>query len=169
MPYDRNALATMTANDPEEFVNIKQIAERLDIDERSVQRLAERFKVKLKKHGCSRLENGKRKTAYRWAAILECAKIHVGLLEEGKPSRTVKRMNAKRRADETAMKTELFQWIRGDVFPASQGTRYSALWLKEHHPKKYEKAERILKSFGVDFETVLNRRRNGLPVDLPEN
>ena len=166
MPYDHAKLAAMNADDPEEYLTKEQIAKRLGIHSRNVERLVERFQEKLRRNQRPKIENGKRKVSYRWTVILECAKIHTGLLEIETPSKAVKRANAKRRADELAIKEELIQWIQGDAFPGSSDVRNSASWVEKHHPKQYEKWKRILAAFNIDLDNVLQQRRIGLPVSF---
>ena len=86
MPYNRVKLAEMTATN-EEYVDIGEIARRLGVVNRTVERLIERYARRLKK---SRKRQG-RKILYIWADILKCAKIYNRIEREDVPSVAIKR------------------------------------------------------------------------------
>ena len=75
MPFNKLKLATMTA-ESEEYLDIGSIAKRLEVVNRTIERLIEEFAKKLKK---SRRRSG-RKILYLWADILWCAKVHTKII-----------------------------------------------------------------------------------------
>ena len=101
MPYNKTRLAEMTATS-EEYVDIDGIAERLDVVNRTVERLVERYAKKLKK---SRKRHG-RKILYLWSDILKYVKIHTGIEREGIPSVAIKRAYTKQRVKELEAEVE---------------------------------------------------------------
>ena len=101
MPYNKEKLATMTAT-CEEYVDIDEIAERLEVVNRTVERLIERYAKKLMK---SRKRQS-RKILHLWADILKYAKIHTGIDREGIPSVAIKRAYTKQRIKELELENE---------------------------------------------------------------
>ena len=88
MPFDKVRLADMmAAND--EYIDIDEIARRLGVVKRTVERLLEVYARKLKK---SRRRQG-RKFLYHWADILWYAKVHSGVEKENIPAIRNKRQN----------------------------------------------------------------------------
>ena len=98
MPFDKLKLSTMTAS--EEYVSIDEIAIRLGVTERTVERLTERFRKKLK---ASRRKRG-RKIEYRWSDVLRCAKIYTGI--EAVLSGASRTAHAKQRVQELEAEIE---------------------------------------------------------------
>jgi transposase len=101
MPFDKLRIAAMTAED-EEYIDIETIAERFGVTKRTVERLIENFKKKLKK---SRWRRG-RKIAYLWSDVLKCARIHTKIETEGTPSGAIKRAYTKQRIRELEAEVE---------------------------------------------------------------
>ena len=99
MPFDKLKLSAMTVEN-EEFVDKKEIAERLGVTIRTFERLTERFRKKLKN---SRRRCG-RKIVYRWADVLQCVKIHIGI--EKVPTVAVRTACTKQRVQELEMEVE---------------------------------------------------------------
>ena len=95
MPYDKLKLAEMTATN-EEYIDKSEIAERLGVTKRTVERLIEEYARKLRK---SRRRQG-RKMIYLWADILRYAKIHTGIEKENIPSPSIKKAYTKQRIQE---------------------------------------------------------------------
>jgi hypothetical protein len=87
MPYEKVGLATMVATS-DEYVNKEEIAQRLNVHNRTVERLFERYMKKLKK---SRRRRG-RKIEYLWSDVLECAKIHTGIEKDKTPSTSIRKL-----------------------------------------------------------------------------
>ena len=71
MPYNKLSLSEITVEN-EEYLDIDSIAERLEVSNRTIERLIEEFAKKLKK---SRRRRG-RKIVYLWTDVLESAKVH---------------------------------------------------------------------------------------------
>lgn len=71
MPYNKLSLSEITV-ESEEYLDIDSIAERLEVSNRTIERLIEEFAKKLKK---SRRRRG-RKIVYLWTDVLESAKVH---------------------------------------------------------------------------------------------
>ena len=104
MPYNKTKLAEMTATN-EEYIDIDGIAERLDVVNRTVERLIERYAKKLKK---SRKRSG-RKILYLWSEILKYAKIYNKVEKEDIPSVAIKRAYTKQRVQELEAEVERLQ------------------------------------------------------------
>jgi len=101
MPFNKMKLAEMTATS-EEYIDNNEIAERLEVTKRTVERLIEVYAKKLKK---SKQRQG-RKILYRWADILRCAKIHTGIEKENIPSVAIERAYTKQRVMELEAEVE---------------------------------------------------------------
>lgn len=100
MPFDKLKLAAMTVTD-EEHVSIEEIAERLDVHLRTVERLIEKHRKKLK--------NWRRqghKKLYLWSDVLKCAKIHKEIECDDTPSVAVKRAYTRQRIKELEAEVE---------------------------------------------------------------
>ena len=95
MPYDKMKLAEMTATG-EEYIGYDDIAKRLGVVNRTVERLIEVYAKKLKE---SRRWQG-RKILYLWTDILKYAKIHNKIEKEDIPSVAIKRAFTKQRGKE---------------------------------------------------------------------
>jgi len=95
MPYNKVKLAEMTAT-IEEYIDIDEIARRLEVTKRTVERLTERYAKKLKK---SRKRKG-RKIQYLWSDILKYAKVYTGLEKENISAIRNKRQDTKERLKE---------------------------------------------------------------------
>ena len=101
MPYNKLKLAEMTA-ESEEYLDIDSIAERLEVVNRTIERLIEVYAKKLKK---SKRRSG-HKILYQWADILKCAKIHKGIEGEGVPARAIEKAYTKQRVKELEAEIE---------------------------------------------------------------
>jgi uncharacterized protein YceH (UPF0502 family) len=101
MPYNELELSAMTAT-CEEYIDIGDVAMRLHVDKRTAERLIEEYAKKLKK---SRKWQG-RKFLYLWADVLHCAKIHVGIENEGVPSASNTKAYMKQRIEELEAEVE---------------------------------------------------------------
>ena len=101
MPYNKLSLAEMMA-ESEEYLDIGNIAERLGVVNRTIERLIEVFAKKLKK---SRRRQG-HKIVYQWADVLECAKVHMKIESEGTPSAAITRAYTKQRIKELEAEVE---------------------------------------------------------------
>lgn len=114
MPFDRASLAAMVVED-DEYVNKEQIAERLGVTPRTVERLIEANTKTLKKY---RRRKG-RKVIYLWSEVLRCAKIHVGIEKVNGPSLSMKRACTKQRIlelEDEVKRLREFQAIQyGDI------------------------------------------------------
>lgn len=91
MPYNELKLAELTTT-CEEYIDKDEIAKRLGVVKRTVERLIEAYRKKLK-HWRRR---GK-VLEYLWSDILKCAKIHKGIENENVPSVAIKRACMKQR------------------------------------------------------------------------
>jgi transposase-like protein len=100
MPFNKLSLAEMTA-ECEEYVDIGTIAERLGVHNRTVERLIEEFRKKLK-----RWRRRGRTIEYLWADVLECAKVHMKIENDGTPSVAIKRTYTKQRIKELESEVE---------------------------------------------------------------
>ena len=101
MPFNKLKLAEMTA-DSEEYLDIDSIAERLEVVNRTIERLIEVFAKKLKK---SKRRSG-HKILYLWSDILQCAKIHMKIEREGTPSVAITRPYMEQRVKELEAEIE---------------------------------------------------------------
>jgi hypothetical protein len=108
MPYNKLELAAMTATS-DELLDIEGIAKRLEVDNRTVERLIEKYAKKLKK---SRWRRG-RKIMYQWADILRCAKLHTGIEKEDAPSVAIMRAFTKQRVKELEAEVERLNNVNG--------------------------------------------------------
>jgi len=90
MPYNRVKLAEMTTTN-DEYLDLDEIAKRLEVTKRTIERLVEEYAKKLKR---SKRRNG-RKFLYLWADMLMCAKIHTKLERDKTPSPSIKKQYMK--------------------------------------------------------------------------
>ena len=101
MPFDPTKLAAMTA-ESEEYLDLDNLAERLGVSSRTVERLVEAFSKKLKR---SRRRRGHR-MFYLWSEVLHCAKLHTGVETENAPSVTIRKRYTKQRIKELEAELE---------------------------------------------------------------
>ena len=101
MPFDEEKLATLTATS-EEHLDKEEIAERLGVTIRTVERLIEAFAKPLKRNR----RRKSRKWLYLWADVLYCARIHTGLEKEYVPSAAIRKAYTKQRAHELEAEIE---------------------------------------------------------------
>ena len=100
MPYNKSSLAEMTVSD--EFLDKEELAERLAVDKRTVERLIKKYAKKLKK---SKRRRG-RKIEYLWSDILMCARLHTGIEKKIIPSVSIERAYTKQRVKELEAEIE---------------------------------------------------------------
>ena len=100
MPYNKLKIAAMTATS-EEFIDKNEIAKRLELHKRTVERLIERYQKRLKNR-----QRRSRKIVYLWADILKCAKIYLGIKKENIPSVAIKKAFTKQRIKELELENE---------------------------------------------------------------
>jgi len=95
MPFNKPHLAAMTVTS-EEYIDKDEIAKRLNVVGRTVERLIERYKKRLTKNG----RRSGRKNLYLWADILKYAKDYIGIEKENVPSGAIKKAYTKQRLKE---------------------------------------------------------------------
>jgi len=95
MPFNKLSVAAMTAESVE-YLDLDNLAERLEVSNRTIERLIKVFAKKLKKN---RRRRG-RTMEYLWSDILKCAKLYLGIETESTPSIAVKRGYTKQRVKE---------------------------------------------------------------------
>ena len=100
MPFNKLKLVAMTTTD-EEYLCLDEIAERCEVHKRTVERVIEKFRKKLK-HWRRR---GKTKE-YLWSDVLKYAKIHAGIEKENVPSGAIQRAYTKQRINELEAEVE---------------------------------------------------------------
>jgi len=115
MPFNKLKLAEMTA-ESEEYLDIGSIAKRLEVVNRTIERLIEKFAKKLKK---SRRRQG-RKILYLWSDVLQCAKIHTRVEIESIPSVAIKKAYTKQRVRELQAEVERLKHEKSNQLKSEQ-------------------------------------------------